>query len=328
MKRLFRILVVAVAALSSPAAAHAADKVTLGLSWLPQAEYGGFYQALADGTYARNGLDVVIKPGGAQINPGQLLAAGSYDFVLGNSSIALSAREQGLDFVAVGAFFQKEPTILIAHDDPSIKSFADLKDHPAAITGPGRATYWQLLKLKYGFSDRQLRPYTYNFATFFANPDSIRQGFLTNDRGLLERQGVKVKTFLLADYGYAPYGNLVITTRKYMAGHSDVVQRFIAATSEGWKNFLHGDVSKARALIKAGNSDYTDENFDDARKVILEEGFVEGGDAKSGGLGTMTDARWESFFRASVEAGVYPASVDYRQAYTLDFVRAEKLARP
>jgi NitT/TauT family transport system substrate-binding protein len=327
MKKLCRIAVFIVATSFFTSASSGADRITLGLSWLPQAEYGGFYQALADGTYARHGLDVIIKPGGAQINPGQLLAAGAYDVVLGNSSIALNAIEQKLDFLAVAAFFQQEPTILIAHDDPAINTLADLKGHPAAISGTAAATYWPLLKLKFGFSDKQIRPYPYSFAPFIANPEAIQQGFLTNDRAQLERKGIKVKTFLLADYGYAPYGDLVITTRKFEQDHQDSVQRFVTATSEGWRNFLSGDSSKAKALILAGNADYTDQIFEDARRVIIEKRFVDGGDASTDGIGIMTNERWDSFFKTSVETGVYPPTLDYKNSYTLDFVQPGSLTK-
>lgn len=322
----FVALIASAIYLSSTAAA--ADRIRLDLSWLPQAEYGGFYQALADGTYAHEDLDVIIEPGGPQKNLAQLLAAGRSDVILGNSSIVLNAVAQGLDFVAIAAFLQIEPTMLFAHDDPGIKSFSDLKGHPAAVTNPAVMTYWPLLKMKYGFSDEQIRPYPYSYAFFIANADAIQQGFVTSDLGQLRRQGIKVKTFLLADYGYRPYGNLVITTRKFATEHPEMLRRFVSASSVGWKNFLHGNSSRAKALILAGNEDYTSENFDDAKGAMIEGRFVEGGDAASGGIGIMTDERWKEFFRSSVEAGVYPGSVDYRQAYTLDFVKSANLTKP
>ena len=322
------IMLAAMAVFVASSSAGAADRIRLGLSWLPQAEYGGFYQAKADGIYERYGLDVEIDPGSPQKNLGQLLAAGAYDVVLGNSSIVFNANAVGLEFVTAAAFFQKEPTILFAHDDPEIETIADLKGHPAAITNLSVMSFWPTLKKKYGFTDDQIRPYPYSYAFFLSNEKAIQQGFLTNDVGQLKREGIEVKTFLLADNGYNPYGNTVIATRKFAEENADVLQRFITATSEGWKAFLHGDSSGAEALILAGNQDYTPETFEDAKQAILESGIVEGGDAETGGIGTMTDARWKEFFQTEVEAGNIPDSFDYKSAYTLDFVHPDKLTKP
>ncbi len=79
------------------ASLSALDKVTFGTNWLAEAEHGGFYQAVVDGTYAKYGLDVTILPGGPQANNGILLPTGKIDFYMGGNMIgSYSAVEQGI----------------------------------------------------------------------------------------------------------------------------------------------------------------------------------------------------------------------------------------
>src|SRR6204780_916507 len=84
----------------------AADKVSFGTNWLAEAEHGGYYQAVADGTYAKYGLDVTIVQGGPQANNAILLMAGKLDFDMGGNLLgAFDAVEQNLPLVVVAAHF-------------------------------------------------------------------------------------------------------------------------------------------------------------------------------------------------------------------------------
>ena len=91
--------------------------MTFGTNWLAQAEHGGFYQSVADGTYAACGLDVTIMPGGPQVNNRALMLAGKIDYHMGGNMLeAFSAVQEGIPVVAVAASFQKEPQV---HPGPS-----------------------------------------------------------------------------------------------------------------------------------------------------------------------------------------------------------------
>src|SRR5476651_1123002 len=106
---------------SAPAAAQALDKVSFGTNWVAEAEHGGFYQALADGTYKRYGLDVTIVPGGPNVNNRILLPVGKLDFFMSANSLqAFDAVANNIPTVAVAASFQKDPKVLIAH--PGVSS--------------------------------------------------------------------------------------------------------------------------------------------------------------------------------------------------------------
>jgi NitT/TauT family transport system substrate-binding protein len=301
--------------------AAAAEKLVFGTSWLPVAESGGFYQALADGTYAEYGIDVDLKSGGPQVNTMQLLAAGSYDLAISFTSLGpLNLVNQGAPNVAVAAFFQKEPIALMAHAEADYKELSDLKGHPILVATDSIGTFWQFLKLKYGFTDSQMRPYTFNLAPFLSDKSVIQQCYATNEPEMLAEQGVKTKVFLLADHGYPSYGQILTTSRKLVKEKPALVQRFVDASKKGWATFLHGDASKARAMILKDNPDYTEKNFEISRAAMIKYGIVETGDTAKLGIGAMTDDHWKDFADTMIKAGVYPSSLDVKSAYTLQFV--------
>ena len=103
------------------AAVHAQplDKVSFGTNWVAQGEHGGFYQALADGTYKKYGLDVTIVQGGPNVNNRLLLTVGKIDFFMSANTLqSFDAVEQKVPIVPVAAIFQKEPQVLLAHPGP------------------------------------------------------------------------------------------------------------------------------------------------------------------------------------------------------------------
>ena len=312
----------AAAATAAPASAQALDKVTFGTNWVAEAEHGGFYQALADGTYRKYGLDVTIVPGGPNANNRMLLPVGKIDFFLSANTLqGFDAVEHNVPTVEVAALFQKDPQVLIAHPDQGIEKFADLKKLTLFVSKEGVATYYQWLKADYGFKDDQVKPYTFNPQPFLADKKSAMQGYVTSEPFAIEKAGkFKPKIFLLADQGFSAYSTLIETRRDLVEKKPDLVQRFVDASIIGWYNYLYGDNAAANALIKKQNPEMTDELLAYSVAKMKEYGIVDSGDALTLGIGAMTDARMKDFFDKMVRAGVVKASLDYRKAYTLQFV--------
>jgi NitT/TauT family transport system substrate-binding protein len=309
----------AFAAATGSAAAN--EKVVFLTDWLAEAEHGGFYQALAEGLYKAEGLDVTIKQGGPQVNTAQLLLSGAVDMAIeANSFVPLNAVKENAGYVAVAAFFQKDPQVLMSHPESGFKTLADLKGKPILISNDAWETYWKFLKVKYGFDDKQGRPYTFSLAPWLADKTLTQQGYVTSEPFSARAAGVDPIVFLLADYGYTTYSQVLMVSRKMIAEKPQVVQGFIDASIKGWNDFLNGDHSKGAALIIKDNPDYTLKTNDESIGALKENGILTSGDAKTLGIGAMTDARWKDFFDTLVQAGVYPASLDYKQAYTLQFV--------
>ncbi len=308
--------------LTAAASAQKLDKVSFATNWVAEAEHGGWYQALADGTFKKYGLDVSIVPGGPNINNRLLLPVGKIDFYLSANLLqAFDAVEQKIPTVAVAAMFQKDPQVLLAHPDTGIEKFEDLKNLTLLVSKEGLATYFQWMKREFGFKEEQTKPYTFNPQPFLADRRTAMQGYVTSEPFAVEKQGhFKPKIFLLADYGFDTYSTLIETRRELVDNNPDLVRRFVHASIIGWYNYIYGDNKAANALIRKDNPEMTDELLAYSVAKMKEFGIVDSGDSLQLGVGAMTDARVASFFDKMVRAGVVKPNVDFRSAYTLQFV--------
>lgn len=304
------------------APAQGAEPMRYGLNWLAEAEHCGFFQAQAQGLYRKAGLDVEIVNGGPDRNVPLQVGANDLQLAMGSSFTTLHMVNQGLAAQTVAAFFQKDPQTLVAHADQGVSTLADLKGRTIMVAKFSQQEFWQFLKRKHGFTDSQLKPYTYSAAPFLADPKAVQQGYITEDAFLLGKALPQPPvSVLLADYGYANYATTVYGMKAWIAAHAAAVQAFVDASREGWKQCIGGDYTPAMKAVLAMNPEHGEALFHFKMKQMRERGLVDGGDAKTGGLGTMTDARWKEFFDTMAGAGVYPATLDYRAAYTLRFVK-------
>lgn len=297
-------------------------RLRFATDWRAQAEHGGFYQALASGAYARRGLNVQILQGGPGVDVPQLLASGAVELGMGsNSFIPLNLVAEGAPVKAVAAFFQKDPQVLIAHPDPALEGIADLAGRPFLLAPASRDAFWVWLKAKYGFTDDQVRTYNFNPAPFLADERAVQQGYLTSEPYTIERAGgFAPRVFLLADEGYPSYATMVLAPNAFARDNAAALRSFIAASAEGWRDYIQGDGKAADALIRRDNPDMTQDVLDQARAKLKSYGIVDGGDAALYGLGAMTAERWQAFFDVTSEAGVYPAGLDWRQAFTTQYL--------
>jgi len=316
-----RRALIASAFLALPAHAQQADKVSFGTNWVAEAEHGGFYQAVVDGTYAKYGLDVTIVPGGPQVNNRMLLLASKIDFFMSANSLqGFDAVAQNIPTLAVAAMFQKDPQVLLAHPGEADK-FTDLKDLTLLVSSEGQQTYFKWMQAEFGFSPSKMKPYTFNPQPFLVDKKTAMQGYVTSEPFAVEKTGkFKPRIFLLADNGFNTYSTLIEARRETVEKRPDLVQRFVDASAIGWYHYLYGDNKAANALIKKHNPEMTDELLNYSVAAMKEYGIVDSGDTLKGGIGAMTDARMASFFDKMVRAGVVKAGTDYRKSYTLQFV--------
>ena len=305
-----------------PARAETLDKVSFGTNWVAEAEHGGFFQAVADGTYRKYGLDVSIVPGGPNTNNRMLLTAGKLDFFMtANTLQSFDAVTNKLPLVTVAAMFQKDPLVLLTHPELKISKLEDLKPLTLLVSKEGLASYFQWLKSEYGFSEGKVKPYTFNPQPFIVNKQSAMQGYVTSEPYAVQKAaGFNPNVILLADYGWSAYSTLIEARTETIDKKPDLVQRFVDASIIGWYNYLYGDNKPANEMIKKLNPDMTDELLVYSLGKMKEYGVVDSGDTLKDGIGAMNDARVASFFDKMVRAGVVKGDIDYRQAYTLRFV--------
>ncbi|WP_186391722.1 MULTISPECIES: ABC transporter substrate-binding protein [unclassified Pannonibacter] len=304
--------------------AFALDEIKFATNWLAQAEHGGFYQAVADGTYEKYGLKVEIVQGGPQAASRALMLAGKVEFYMaGNMLQPLNALAEDIPVVEVAAIFQKDPQVLIAHPDAGLEKFEDLAKLPTIFMGTdGFASYFQWMKSAYpGFKDEQYKPYAFNPGPFLADKQSAQQGYITSEPFAIETEGgFKPKLFLLADYGFETYSTLIEGRKDYVEANKDLTQRFVDATIEGWYNYLYGDNAAANEMIKKDNPEMTDDQIAFSIETMKSFGLVESGEALEKGIGCMTDAKQQAFYDSMVKAGVVKDGIDIKSIYTTEFV--------
>ena len=315
-------LLAAAALLAAPAIAQ--DKITFATNWKAQAAHGGFYQAVADGTYKKYGLEVTIQPGGPQVNNRPLLPAGRIDFLMtGNLLHSFDNVKNKVPTVVVAAMFQKDPQALMAHPGQGYEKFEALKNAPLAlIAKDGQFSWWQWLKVTHGFKDEALKPYNYNLGPFLANNKAIQQGYSVAEPIYVENQGkFKPVVHLLADHGFSTYSTVIEARTDTVKNKPDLVQRFVDASAIGWVNYLYGNRKAANAMMIQANPEMTEAEMEASVALMKSQGIVDSGEAASKGIGAMNAGRVKDFYDQMVKAGLYKAGeVDLAQVATYQFV--------
>ncbi len=305
-------------------AAQADDKVVFATNWKAQAAHGGFYQALADGTYKKFGLDVTLQQGGPQVNNRPLLPAGRIDFLMtGNLLHSFDNVKNQVPTVVVAAIFQKDPQALMAHPGQGYEKFEALKNAPLALVAKdGQFSWWQWLKAVHGFKDDALKPYNYNLAPFLANPKAIQQGYSVAEPIYVQNQGKFTPVVhLLADHGFSTYSTLIEARTETVRNKPELVQRFVDASAIGWVNYLYGNRKAAAALMMRDNPEMTEAEMEASVALMKSQGIVDSGEAAANGIGAMNAARIKDFYEQMVKAGLYKAGeVDLSKVATLQFV--------
>jgi NitT/TauT family transport system substrate-binding protein len=307
---------------STAALASGLDKVTFGLNWLADPEAGGYYQALADGTYAKYGLDVTIKPGGPQTNGALFLIMGKIEFFLGGDLIGdFLTADQDLPSIIVAADFQKDPQAFLSHPGVGLDRWTDLPKATAFVSETGISSFYAWMRAVWGFSNDKIKPYTFNSAPFIADKLSIQQAYVTSEPFAIEKLGgFKPNVFMLYDYGLNGYASTIETRRDLVDRNPGLVQRFVDASAIGWYHYLYGDNTKGNAAIKHENPEITDDQIAYSVAKLRDYGIVDSGDSLTLGIGAMTDKRMSAFFDQLARAGMVDRDVDYKRAYTLRFV--------
>lgn len=299
------------------ATAMAADKITFYTNWYAQAEHGGYYQAKATGLYEEAGLDVTISMGGPQVNVMQLLVAGEADIIMGYDLQTLTSVQEGLPVVAVATTFQKDLRCILAHGD--VESLADLQDNTILVASGGRVSWWPWLKSEYGFTDEQAQPYTFNLQPFFTDENVAQQCYVSSEPLQARDEGIDHTVFLLSEFGWPSYASPLITRRQYLEENRDVVRRFVEASMKGWKSYIENP-EPANALIKEDNPNMSDEQIAFALEQFERYDLLAGGDAAEGGIGTITEERWQQLYEFMVAADLLKEDTDWRSAFTTEII--------
>lgn len=241
--------------------AHAADKVTLQLKWVTQAQFAGYYVALDKGFYKDAGLDVMIKAGGPDIAPAQVIAGGGADVVLDWMPSALASREKGLSLVNIAQPFKSSGMMLTCRKDSGIKAPEDFRGKTLGVWFYGNEypflSWMSSLGIPTDGSDNGVTVLKQGF-----NVDPILQGqadcvstMTYNEYWQIIDAGLSADdlvVFKYEDQGVATLedGMYVLEDNLADAAFADKMVRFVAASMRGWK--------------------YAEDNSDEAAEIVLD----------------------------------------------------------
>lgn len=285
--------------------------------------HGGFYQALAIGAYDRRDLNIEMLTGTAGQDIPSLFASSNAELAFGlDSFTALGLVAERAPVRAVAAFMQKDPVVLMARPDPSFSDLSGLQDRPILVSAQDRQGFWNWLQARFDLSVEQVRIGSFedHLATITSDPRAILVGRLTQNEAqrLQDEAGFTPEVIHPADSGYPSYSSLVLAPNAFARDNGPALRDFIAASVEGWRDYVHGDGSKGDKLIRQANPELSQAQLDQARQRIRSSAMVDGGDAALYGLGTMTAERWQAF--ADQTLGAYSAAPDWREAFTLQYL--------
>jgi NitT/TauT family transport system substrate-binding protein len=257
--------------------------VTLQTDWFPQAEHGGFYQALAKGFYRDAGLAVELLPGGPGAGINLRVAKGQADFGMNRSDDLIVAASQGLPVVIVAAVLQHDSQVLLVHEASPVKTLEDLAGR--TVTASIGMAWIPWLKKSRGI-EFSLRPQTYGLAGFFSDPEAIQQGLVTNEPYLAREKGVAIRSLPLRAAGLDVY-HTVFCRRELARVEPGVVRAFVAASIRGWQDYLEGDPAPAHALILERNAQMTRAFLEFSRNEMRVRGLVRGEAARGEDIGRI-----------------------------------------
>ena len=306
-----------------PVDASGRIRLRLATGGAVNALHGGFYQALAIGAYERRGLNIEMLTGTEGQDVPGLLASSNAELAFGlDSFTALGLVADRAPVKAVAAFMQKDPVVLIARPDPAFSDLSALRDRPILVSNHDQQGFWNWLQARFELSADQARVGNLDehLATLKSDPRAILVGRLTDDEASrVEREaGFTPDIIQLANSGYPSYSSLVLAPNAFARDNGPALRDFIAASVEGWRDYVHGDGSKGDDLIRKANPDLSKAALEQARGRIRSAAMVDGGDAALYGLGTMTAERWQMF--ADQTLGAYSAAPDWREAFTLQYL--------
>lgn len=244
------------------AAAHAADKVTVQLKWVPQAQFAGYYVAQAKGFYKEAGLDVTIKPGGPDISPVQVIAGKSADAIVNWMPDALAAREAGVPLVNIAQVFDRSGLMLTCKKASGVSSPKDLKGKTLGVWYGGNEYPFLNWMAKLGYktdSDIKILKQGFNVDPLLQNQAACISTMIYNEYWQVVDAGVKesdLVTFFYEDQGVASLEDGLYVLESSLKDKAFVAKmgKFLKATFKGWNEAVKNPEEAAKIVVAQDSS--------------------------------------------------------------------------
>ncbi len=241
-----------------------------------------------------------------------MVASGQVDFgIVSGDEIAI-ARANGADVVAIFAVFQKSPYAFMLREESPIQDIKGLLQSDSTIAVVKGLPFVTYLEKKLGVGKAKLVPYTGGITNFLADKNFAQQCFISSEPLLAAKQGVKTKTFLVADTGFNPYTVVLATNGATLKKKPELVKAMVKAVKAGWEAYLKDPV-KTHEHIATLNPAMTVEAMSGIHKV--ESAFIESADTKKHGLGHMTMERWKELSAQLQDIGLTKKAVPAKDLF-------------
>ena len=253
--------VLAVCGVTASVGAYAADKVTVQLKWLPQAQFAGYYVAQAKGYYKEAGLDVTIKPGGPDISPVQVIAGNQADVVVNWMPDALSAREAGVPLVNIAQVFNQSGLMLTCKKSSGVTSPKDFKGKTLGVWYGGNEypfLNW-MAKLGYKEGDIKILKQGFNVDPLLQNQAACISTMVYNEYWQVVDAGIKesdLVTFFYEKEGVASLEDGLYVLESKLKDPAFVARmgKFLKATFRGWNDAVKDPAGAAKIVVAADMS--------------------------------------------------------------------------
>lgn len=291
-------------------------KIRFQTDWFPQAEHGGFYQALAKGFYREAGLDVEIVPGGPGVTVAQKMMAGVADIGMSRSDDVAVFVQTGLPLMLIGVTMQHDPQAILMHEENALSSFEQLQGK-SIMAVPG-SSWIDYLKARYKI-EFSIIPSNYGIGQFMADKKFIQQCFITNEPYYVSKNGAKPKTLLIADSGFDPY-RVYMSTSRFIRERPEAIRAFVAASTRGWDDFMNGDPSPAFKLIGERNDKMPLEFLQYSHRSLAENKLISGHSERGEKLGQLTKKRLQEQVDTLVQLKLLPAPMPLEKFVAFEFI--------
>ncbi len=251
-------LLISAAALAAFVGSAQAEKVTLQLKWVTQAQFAGYYVAQEKGYYKAAGLDVVIKPGGPDLAPEQIIAGGGADVIVDWMPAALASREKGNKLVNIAQPFKHSGLMLTCRKDTGIKTPADLKGKTLGVWFYGNEYPFLSWMAKLGLktdSDIKVLKQGFNVDPLLQKQADCISTMTYNEYHQVLEAGVKADdlvVFKYEDQGVATLEDGLYVEEDKLKDPAFVatMAKFVKASMMGWNDMAKDPKGAVAAVLK------------------------------------------------------------------------------
>jgi NitT/TauT family transport system substrate-binding protein len=313
---------------AAPAAAENLTKASLRLKWLAQAQFAGFYVALAKGYYKAEGIDLSINPGGPNLLTENLVATGADTFGLsGGTDSVFAARDKGLPIVCIGVAHQITPFVFVTRKDGPVKTLQDFKGKTVTtwFTGANHVLNGMLAKEGIKADEVKIQPQQVSVTPFVDGQVDVITATYYNEFYTIQSRMPKdsLKTFVSEDYGITFPRDTLIVAEKTIKENPELIKKFLRATLKGWKDaFADPKFAVDTVMAAAPTLDRAQQEF---MLSEIKRLMIAGGAAKNG-MYWIDPAAIKTAHDFFLKYGVISKPVDIAAAYDASFIESIPLA--